>query len=73
MCFHLPLQELRTFAAETGFEGGDEEWRQEYQLLCQEQRDLDGIDLTAFVAMVNDESDNGCFCQETICEEKLGP
>lgn len=55
--------ELRSFAAWVGFDGNDEEWVEEFTMLCQEvgAKPARGIDLKAFGAMVDDESDKGCF------------
>ncbi|CAE7546019.1 unnamed protein product [Symbiodinium microadriaticum] len=49
-----------------GFEGSDNEWRDEYLSLCKEWKmDPDtGFNQEAFTKMCNDESDIGCYCND---------
>lgn len=60
----LQLQELRTFAIETGFNDGEEVWGEEYAAICADGG-VDpkrGLHEAAFTALVNDKSDAGCYC-----------
>jgi Ca2+-binding EF-hand superfamily protein len=63
---YLSLWEMYTFAKQTGFDGNDQMWVEEYELLCSEnQRSSDqGIDVDLFTHLVNDTSDAGCYCSD---------
>jgi len=70
-CGTLGSAEMRRFATLTGFEGSDAQWREEFQLLCEEKRcnPSRGIDQSSFLALVNDESDAGCYCNDGELQE----
>lgn len=69
----LSVEEMRTFAELTGFEGSAEEWAEEFAMLCSENGvDLSkGIHIELFVQFVNDESDSGQYCTDDEIEEML--
>jgi len=62
----LQAAEMRTFAGFVGFEGNDAEWADEYLALLGESRTnpAEGVGLAFFKELVNDQSDNGCFCTD---------
>ncbi|CAE8652254.1 unnamed protein product, partial [Polarella glacialis] len=69
--------ELRCLADFTGFHGDDEEWGMEYLSLCEAVgcEEETGLDLAAFVQLVDDSSEEGCYCtdeelQELICQRR---
>lgn len=57
----LTSQEMLAFAKQTGFEGSDADWEEEFQSLCQELG-INGVDLTTFGQLVDDRSERGCYC-----------
>eukprot|EP00971_Amphidinium_carterae_P031982 630102-Amphidinium_carterae.1 len=57
----LDKVELRVFAQETGFDGGDKEWEVEFRALCPVGA---GLNLAEFAKLVNDNSDDGCYCSD---------
>eukprot|EP00435_Cladocopium_sp_Y103_P068026 s247_g30.t3 len=59
----LSAAEMRPFAEITGFEGSDEDWRKEFELLRQECP-AGYIDFMQFQRLVNDTSENGCYCTD---------
>jgi Ca2+-binding EF-hand superfamily protein len=69
----LNQKEMADFARHTGFEGTDQEWDEEFALLCQEhQGDWSrGVDLGLFTRLVDDESDNGIYCTDEDLKELL--
>ena len=56
--------ELRSFAEQWGFEGGDQEWLQEFRLLCG-TCGTNGFSMEVSVAMLNDTSKDGMYCPDT--------
>eukprot|EP00933_Yihiella_yeosuensis_P015063 TRINITY_DN13260_c2_g1_i2.p1 TRINITY_DN13260_c2_g1~~TRINITY_DN13260_c2_g1_i2.p1 ORF type:complete len:304 (-),score=98.53 TRINITY_DN13260_c2_g1_i2:6-917(-) len=62
----LDKKELKPFVCQTGFEGSDDEWSEEYALLCGDLacNEARGIREAQFLDMVDDESDNGCHCSD---------
>lgn len=56
--------ELRAFAKQCGFDGGDAEWTQEYNMICSELGcgAVEGIDIRAFSRLVDDE--DACFLSD---------
>eukprot|EP00913_Durusdinium_trenchii_P035487 g33210.t1 len=52
---------MLAFAKQTGFEGSDADWEEEFQSLCQELG-INGVDLTTFGQLVDDRSERGCYC-----------
>jgi len=70
----LKNAEMRRFATFSGFDGGEEDFDEEYQQLCEDQQcdPKEGITEVAFLRLINDESDRGCFCNiaelRSICE-----
>eukprot|EP00929_Paragymnodinium_shiwhaense_P059670 TRINITY_DN29871_c0_g3_i2.p1 TRINITY_DN29871_c0_g3~~TRINITY_DN29871_c0_g3_i2.p1 ORF type:complete len:386 (-),score=54.40 TRINITY_DN29871_c0_g3_i2:748-1905(-) len=73
-CGLLRQSEMYRVALETGFDGDEEQWQEEYKGLCQ---DLDrdpavGLDLATFKSFVNDRSEAGCYCSEDELIELAG-
>ena len=62
---------MRPFAEQTGFEGNDQEWEQEFKLLKQECKAGPGISLEDFQHLANDESDDGCYCSDSDLQALL--
>merc|ERR1719162_1671180 len=62
----LKQNEMRELAALVGFEGTDDEWMQEYEKLCEEQGVTlaDGIPQAIVMVLLDDDSDNGCYCTD---------
>jgi Ca2+-binding EF-hand superfamily protein/predicted GNAT family acetyltransferase len=61
----LNSMEMRRFAGHTGFDGDDAAWKSEFQLLCSAYNGLQtSISLETFKRLVNDESDDGCYCTD---------
>lgn len=67
----LSTGEMRAFARWTGFDGSDEEWAEEYRLLCSEHGadEAVGIDVAVFRTLANDASDSGCHCTNEELQE----
>ncbi|CAK9015765.1 unnamed protein product [Durusdinium trenchii] len=61
---YLNADEMRLFANQTGFEGTDAEWREEFSLLARECGSVEGISLNHFQRLANDSSDDGCYCSD---------
>ena len=70
---YLTAGEMRPFAEQTGFTGTDLEWQQEFDLLCSERGSSQGIRLDAFATLVNDQSDEGCYCSDDELRNLLQP
>jgi len=69
----LKQHEMLRFAELTGFEGKEEEWDEEYRLLCADHG-LDtqlGIGKDEFARLVDDESDAGQYCSVDELKEML--
>lgn len=63
---HLNEQEMRIISNHLGFDGTDEQWSEEFQLLCSENGVDPGSGVGPALAerLLNDESDSGCFCSD---------
>ncbi|CAE8704638.1 unnamed protein product, partial [Polarella glacialis] len=62
----LNSSEMLSFATLSGFEGSPDDWELEYRSLC-EQHGADpysGIGLELFLAMLDDRSASGCYCED---------
>eukprot|EP00933_Yihiella_yeosuensis_P005086 TRINITY_DN109515_c0_g1_i1.p1 TRINITY_DN109515_c0_g1~~TRINITY_DN109515_c0_g1_i1.p1 ORF type:complete len:351 (-),score=88.69 TRINITY_DN109515_c0_g1_i1:818-1870(-) len=57
----LSEEELLSFADLTGFQGGKQEWANEYRQICSEYS-VDAIDLNLFQRLLDDASENGLYC-----------
>lgn len=62
----LSASMMRRFAIATGYQGDEEAWTAEFPEIC---KDLGcdsshGVTLEAFEAFVNDESEDGCYCED---------
>merc|ERR1719401_2729058 len=57
---------MEAFARQTGFDGSAEEWAAEFGALCADHHagPDEGINLDTFAELVDDESDNGCYCTD---------
>ena len=62
---YLTAADMRPFAEQTGFDGSDQDWQAEFDLLRRERGSSQGLPLDAFVALVNDSSDDGCYCEDS--------
>ena len=62
---YLTAADMRPFAEQTGFSGSDHEWQEEFALLCRDRGSAKGIKLEEFVQLVNDSSDEGCYCSDS--------
>ena len=67
----LAAGDMRPFAEQTGFTGTDEEWRLEFEALCHESGSSQGLGLEAFAKLVNDDSENGCYCTDSELQDLL--
>lgn len=70
---YLDLLGLRPLADHTGFEGSASDWHQEYATLCAELAcdPSRGLDLNAFTRLVNDTSEQGCYCDDSELQALL--
>lgn len=70
----LKQAEMRELAALVGFEGTDDEWREEYEQLCSEHgiRPEHGVPEGSVLALLDDDSDTGCFCTDKELRLLLG-
>lgn len=71
---HLKKAEMRDLAGLVGFDGSDEEWAEEYEKLCSEHG-IDphaGVPESAVMALLDDESDSGCYCTDKELMQLLG-
>lgn len=70
----LNAQEMLAFASSVGFDGTAEEWKEEYRLICEglgrtvEQ----AIDAQSFLRLVNEDTDDGCYCSDKELAGMLG-
>jgi len=55
---------MRRFATLNGFEGTDEEWREEHSSLCSQWQvsPSEGFSEEVFTQLVNDQTERGCYC-----------
>merc|ERR1712176_28368 len=62
----LTKDELQRFAVHTGFDGGSDDWAEEYNMLCEERRcdPSEGLCARRFVELVNDDTETGCPCTD---------
>jgi len=63
----LESSEMRRFASQTGFEGDDTEWLEEFSKLCRESgiQGVTSVSQSLFTQLVNDESEEtGCYCSD---------
>lgn len=62
----LSEQEMHGFARHMGFDGGADKWKVEYDLLFDgtNLNPAEGVTLTLFAQLVDDESDAGCYCTD---------
>mmetsp|Transcript_120228 Transcript_120228/g.268714 ORF Transcript_120228/g.268714 Transcript_120228/m.268714 type:complete len:436 (+) Transcript_120228:1-1308(+) len=65
--------ELRKFAMKLGFDGGDQEWAQDYTMLCAEfgASEVEGFDIPRFSQLVDNE-DAGCYLSDDELAQLLG-
>jgi len=65
--------EMYDFSKHTGFDGSDAEWSKEYVLLCREndRNPSVGVEPYLFSKLVNDQSDNGCYCTDDELKEMI--
>jgi len=70
---HLNEKEMRRVANHIGFTGSDEEWIEEFGAMCSDNGvdAAKGIDLALFQRLVNDDTENGCFCSDADLEAVL--
>lgn len=68
---HLTEAELRTFAQQTGFDGSEIEWAEEYAMLCMDCGVLvsKGLRFEDFSRLLEDETDAGQYCTHAELEE----
>jgi len=69
----LNQQEMHTFAVKTGFDGGDDEWAPEFEMLCNDngRSTSQGVDPVLLAKLVDDESDQGCYCSDAELREMI--
>ncbi|CAK0826777.1 unnamed protein product, partial [Prorocentrum cordatum] len=69
----LAQAEMCAFARETGFDGSDQDWQEEYGALCEEhgQDPAVGVPVELLARLVDDDSDNGCHCTDSELKEML--
>ena len=65
---------MQRFVTMVGFEGSDNEWKEEYLSLCKEWKmePSKGFNQEAFNKMVDDSSAKGCYCSNPELEIILG-
>ena len=68
---YLTAQDMRPFANHTGFDGNDQDWAEEFKALSAESGNPQGIPLAFFERLVDDESDNGCYCTDAELKDLL--
>eukprot|EP00439_Symbiodinium_sp_Y106_P021962 s6711_g2.t1 len=67
----LTAGDMRPFAEQTGFTGTEPEWQLEFEALCRESRSSQGLGLDAFAKLVNDDSEDGCYCTDSELQALL--
>lgn len=62
----LRCPEMQKFSRLIGWEGDDQEWKEEYETLCEEWEclDSDGFNEASFSDIINDKSDKGLYCSD---------
>ena len=67
----LCCKEMLTFARETGFEGTEGEWAEYFDNLCTDfcVSSSFGIHLDMLRQLIEDDSDNGCYCTNEELQE----
>lgn len=70
----LGQEALQPFAEFTGFRGGLEEWRGEYEALCCALgcSPVEGLDYKAFSHLVDDKTVEGCYCSDRELSDLAG-
>jgi len=70
----LTDKDLREFAEFTGFGGGSAAWLEEYNELCRSLGcdESEGLDLECFRNLVDDSSEEGCYCSDAELAELAG-
>lgn len=63
----LNRAEMKKFAEMTGFEGTDADWAGEFEVLCEPQ----GCDFAAFSRLIDDDSDDGLYCEDAELADML--
>eukprot|EP00448_Togula_jolla_P018738 CAMPEP_0170591226 /NCGR_PEP_ID=MMETSP0224-20130122/12290_1 /TAXON_ID=285029 /ORGANISM="Togula jolla, Strain CCCM 725" /LENGTH=484 /DNA_ID=CAMNT_0010915075 /DNA_START=134 /DNA_END=1588 /DNA_ORIENTATION=+ len=66
----LRERELRKFGDLLGFEGSDEDWSEEYRLICMDNKanPMEGVSEMLLLKMVNNDEDGGCYCSDSELE-----
>ena len=59
----LIAAEMKPFAESTGFDGSDEEWQKEFEMVIKDCGSTH-ISLKEFDRLVNDQSESGCYCSD---------
>jgi len=69
----LTKDELERFAVHTGFDGGKDDWAEEYIILCEERscNPSEGLCARRFVELVNDDTETGCPCTDEELRKML--
>ncbi|CAJ1351849.1 unnamed protein product, partial [Effrenium voratum] len=70
----LKAKEMLSFASSVGFDGTEEEWQEEYRLICEGlgRSPDEGIDEVSFLRLVNEDTDDGCYCSDKELAGMLG-
>jgi len=70
----LKKNEMLLMAKMVGFDGSHQEWDEEYVKLCREQgvNPASGVPSSAVARLLDDDSDDGCYCTDAEIEQLLG-
>eukprot|EP00439_Symbiodinium_sp_Y106_P016365 s2386_g2.t1 len=70
----LKASEMLSFARSVGFDGTEDQWDEEYRLICDGlgRRPEHGIDHGSFFRLVNEDTDDGCYCSDKELAGMLG-
>ncbi|CAK9047355.1 unnamed protein product [Durusdinium trenchii] len=70
----LNASDMLSFASSVGFDGSREEWQEEYRLICEGlgRTPDQGIDAASFFKLVNEDTDDGCYCSDKELAGMLG-
>ena len=70
----LSAPEMLSFASSVGFDGSYDEWLEEYRLICEGLgRTVEQcIDAASFLKLVNEDTDDGCYCSDKELAGMLG-